>query len=294
MYLMDSAKQAIRWGIPGWLFFLFFFINHIFFLYIYNLTIKKDISFSFGTIINSYKIDFSSILIIVGILGIPIGYIIYQFYFIISRSLAKEISELCNLKNDDDNIVTKSKKISKKLIIEETKNNKNLRKLGEEGILPYLLKNFFQWVYRRLSNLFSWRKTKAVIERTQQIDLLEIKWAQVDFLIRKKILNNGKLVNGYNEIIKRDNHLSDMIHSLGAASYSALFSLIFYALNLTKNLILNLHFYKNTELKFIGIFSICYLVPLIITAVFIFIAKQNARKTTIHKIVFLKEFINYK
>jgi hypothetical protein len=291
---MDSAKQAIRWGIPGWLFFLFFFINHTFFLYVYNLTIKKDISFNFSAIISSYKIDFSSILIIVGILGIPIGYIIYQFYFIISRSFAKEISELCNFKKGDDNIITKSKKLLKKLNIEETKNNKNLKRIDSEGILPYLFKNFSQWIYRRLSNLFSFRKTKAVTKRTHQIDLLEIKWAQVDCLLRKKILSNDKLVNGYDEIIKRDNHLSDMIHSLGAASYAALLSLFFYASNLTKNLILNFHFYKNAEWKFIGIFFICYLVPAIITTSFIFVAKQNARKTTIHKIAFLTEFINHK
>lgn len=291
---MDSAKQAVRWGIPGWLFFLFFFINHTFFLYLFNLIIKKSINFSFSTIITSYKIDFSSILVIVGILGIPIGYIIYQFYFIMSRSLPKDISELCNLKSINDDIDIKSKEISKEWVSEETKNNESLGKLKSEGVISFIFKNFSQWTYRRILNIIFWRRTKTVLERLQQIESLEIKWALVDVLTRKKILENKDLKNGYDEIIRRDNHLSDIIHSLGAVSYSTLFAYIFYFLNLTKNLYFNLYLYNNGKIIFIGTFLICYLFPLMLTIIFIFVAKYNARKSTVHKITFIREFIKSK
>lgn len=79
---MDTARQILRWAIPGWhlWLFAFFFIAVRFALSGLILTLTDFASHHFGEVL--------SFLTILAGLGIPIGFLIYQIYFWIYWSLA--------------------------------------------------------------------------------------------------------------------------------------------------------------------------------------------------------------
>ena len=280
---MDNAKQAIRWGIPGWLFFLFFLANHTFYLYVFHLLLKKE-NFGITTVFNSYDISFSTILVIVGILGIPIGFIIYQLYFVLSRTLPKDVSGSFlnnkNTKNIASGIYDSWNKEVERI-------NEELKTVKSQGFITFSLRNLIHWVNRRILNIVFLRRSVTVTKRQNEIEELEIKWATVDVLFRKKILEKMDKI-AYEEIIRRDSHLSDIFHSLGATNYSAFLAYIAYAINLTKNLFFNFYLYASDKSAFIIYFSLCYLIPLILTLFYSFIAWNNRTKCAIHKIAFMK------
>ncbi len=80
---MDTARQIIRWSIPGWCFFIFL----IFFIGmgsgITAIFTRNFSALSITALINFFPSIFlnATTVLLLGFAGIPIGYIIYQVYF---------------------------------------------------------------------------------------------------------------------------------------------------------------------------------------------------------------------
>jgi hypothetical protein len=72
---MDTARQVLRWAIPGWLLSVFasMFMTVRFVLSGHTLTVTDFAGRNYGTLL--------SLLTILAGLGIPIGYFVYQIYF---------------------------------------------------------------------------------------------------------------------------------------------------------------------------------------------------------------------
>lgn len=254
----------------------------------FNFFITKNREFGINTVLISYPIDFAGLLVIIGVLGIPIGYVIYQIYYVSSRSFPIDISTLIMPNKDNEK---RFEKICKDWNKGTEDLNKEFKGLKKQGLPFFILKNFIQWIYRRLLNIFLWRRTKTIMERFNDIEKFEIKWAMIDVLLRKKI-KNSNLKNMFSEVIKRDNHLSDIYHSLGTTNTSAFLACFIYYINLTKNLYFNINkFFYSDKLTFIIVYFICYFLPLFITLIYGLIAWYNRRKCICFKITFIKEFL---
>lgn len=70
----NGLWQFFKWSMAGWI----FFIESLFFLYIFKLMTPKSITF-LDPILSQYNIQ--ATIIIIALIGIPTGYIFYQIYY---------------------------------------------------------------------------------------------------------------------------------------------------------------------------------------------------------------------
>ncbi|MBM3130389.1 MAG: hypothetical protein FJ009_17395 [Chloroflexi bacterium] len=81
---MDTARQIIRWSIPGWCFFILLTLFIALGSVIAAIPTGKIIDFTFKEFSTNLGSTFlnATFGILLGFAGIPIGYLLYQFHFI--------------------------------------------------------------------------------------------------------------------------------------------------------------------------------------------------------------------
>jgi len=181
---MDTARQILRWAIPGWHLWLFIllFIAVRFVLSGYILTLTDFASRNFGELL--------SFLTILAGLGIPIGFLIYQIYFWIYWNLPLPV------KNPDDRGYTILKDCSlewKKLVGYDIDSDAHLNPGKSIQLGP------FRFAI----------KTRDLLHRYQH------NWLLADFAwYQTLVLNDAKWLDD------RTTVLVDIYHSLGASLVS--------------------------------------------------------------------------
>jgi len=211
---VDTARQVIRWTIPGWLLIMFFAI----------FTMLKSIIIGtpLAEIINLVPVPAFSFAGL-AIIGIPLGYVIYQIYYwgywkvLPSRivpddrgqSILKDISGINSYFRDH--------------LLKESGYKRELYRTDEAtyeisskffSVLLCLLPSF-----RRIPRKMSKPERKELIEKYQD------NWYLAEFAWYKSLSKFPHVANILQEEFK---YLFDVFHSLGAVRVSVMGAIFFY------------------------------------------------------------------
>jgi hypothetical protein len=196
---MNSSRQLIRWGLPGWIccLFLILFIIITFITNNYNL----------WWFINKFE-KFSGILIMLAAVSIPIGFIIYQFYYCLYWYIPIPLlfGKFTNNPNDRGKEILSG--VSHFLNFKELF-NVNLEDTPIDENPAYPGNKWYSWKSIQIMNKFrsNWQLSDSV------------------WYYSLKYMKNNSIVQ---LLEHRNQMISDIYHSLGA-SYTALtFSFIIY------------------------------------------------------------------
>lgn len=182
---MDTARQVLRWAIPGWNLWLFalLFITLRFIVSGRTLTLTDFASMNFAQVL--------SLLTALAGLGIPVGYLIYQIYFWIYWSIPFPI------KNPEDRgySILKDCNVDWKALVGYELDREAHRSAGKEII--------------RIGKFKVYVKTRGLLKRYQHNWLLaEFAWERALWLNDAEWLDRRAII------------LSDVYHSLGASLLS--------------------------------------------------------------------------
>jgi hypothetical protein len=283
---MDSAKQAIRWGIPGWLFLLTFFLFDFFYRF-FQQDFTTITSSTFWEALKPYLNISSGAAALIGFLCIPLGYVIYQIYFAYQRSLSLE-SQYRYM----DGLLTGVESLKGyESFIEDLKKMEDEEKYYEQKnpIISRFFKNIYKGSAKTIKSVLHFKKVKKVEDIRREVNINEVKWGWIDMLIDSSTAPF--------EIKQRQRHLSDLYHSLGATRTAIVFSYISLLIVILKDFvirILNNSLDKRTNI--VGILAI--ILPLFIILISTFVAELNRNNIIINKFIILRyileNFTDYK
>jgi hypothetical protein len=276
---LDTARQAIRWGIPGWLFILTLFFFNFLYRFVEN---AKSYNFSLWLALKTYFDIGTGIVALIGVLGIPIGYIIYQIYFTYLRSISSDdqyyhmecLLKGYNKSQDYQNFINDWNNLEKCEQAEEFK----------ATFFSRFFKNIYRGSTKILKCIFNFKKINTIDTLRREIYEKEIKWSWVDIDVLK---SDPK----FHDLKQRQQYLSDIYHSLGATRISIILAYLIHMCIVIKDIILIYTGNIQIDLRKAIILIAVSITPLIIILLSTYVCELNRKNILIHKFVILRSIL---
>ena len=294
---MDSTKQAIRWGIPGWIFVFYFFFFQLIGVFLNNFIVLHR-NFTFFDLLNLFSKMGNSfgttIVLVISILGIPIGYIIYQIYFASSRNFSLDLEFLYL---DFFKLDASSQKKINEYFLDWSLISSNLKKGEEKYFMKrigiYRFKSFLSFLITCLDSIVYGFKKLDQRKTKDYLSYKEIEWV----VINSRWLKTKSLKKEEKE---KDIHLADIYHSLGAASYACLLACLLHFISILKDTASILYIRDSIVIDLMSkinyftrklLFSeaLILLISILITLISYYFFHTNRRNCVIQKILHMIE-----